>query len=69
MQTVRRIRRAASPSGGNEVFADGSAQWRKFDSWYRYSYWTGAYGQTYVYWSQDSTDFEPALVTALPGLK
>jgi prepilin-type N-terminal cleavage/methylation domain-containing protein len=58
-----------SPSGGNEVFADGSAQWRKFDSWYRYSYWTGAYGQTYVYWSQDSTDFEPALVTALPGLK
>jgi prepilin-type N-terminal cleavage/methylation domain-containing protein len=58
-----------NPAGGNEAFADGSGQWRKFDSWYRFTYWSGEYGQTYVYWSQESTDFDPALVTALPQLK
>lgn len=57
------------PAGGDEVFADGSAQWRKFDSWYRFTYWNGEYGQTFVYWSQDNTDFEPALMNALSSLK
>jgi prepilin-type N-terminal cleavage/methylation domain-containing protein len=38
-------------------------------SWYRFTYWNGAYGQTFVYWSQDSSDFEPALVNALPNLQ
>jgi hypothetical protein len=61
--------KSGSPAGGNEVFADGSAQWRKFDSWYRFTYWNGAYGQTFVYWSQDSTDFEPNLKNALPNLR
>jgi hypothetical protein len=56
-------------AGGNEVFVDGSAQWRNFDTWYRFTYWTGAYGQTFVYWSQDPTDFEPNLRAALPSLK
>lgn len=58
-----------NPAGGNEVFVDGSAQWRKFDSWRRFTYWSGSYGQTSVYWSQDPTDFDPTLVTALPNLK
>ena len=62
-------KKGALPSGGSELFADGSASWRSFDSWYRFTYWAGAYGQTFVYWSQDSADFEPALVSALPGLK
>jgi prepilin-type N-terminal cleavage/methylation domain-containing protein len=62
-------KKGASAAGGNEVFADGSAQWRSFDSWYRFTYWQGQYGQTFVYWSQDSTDFEPGLATALPNLK
>jgi prepilin-type N-terminal cleavage/methylation domain-containing protein len=57
------------PQGGNEVFADGSAAWRSFDSWYRYTYWAGAYGQTFVYWAQESMDFDPALISALPSLK
>ena len=58
-----------TPAGGNEVFADGSAGWRNFDSWYRFTYWNGAYGQTFVYWSQDPTDFDPALKIRLPALK
>jgi type II secretory pathway pseudopilin PulG len=58
-----------NPAGGNEVFADGSAQWRKFNSWYHFTFWAGAYGQTFVYWSQDQTDFDPALITLLPSLK
>ena len=58
------------PAGGNEVFADGSAAWVKFDnSWRRFDYWTGAYGLTYVYWSQKTIDFEPALMAALPALQ
>lgn len=57
------------PAGGNEVFADGSAEWRKFDSWFRFTYWNGEYGQTFVYWSQEPTDFDPALMAALPNLK
>ncbi len=57
------------PAGGNEVFADGSGQWRNFDSWYRFSRRSGAYGQTDSYWSQESTDFEANLKAAMPGLK
>jgi prepilin-type N-terminal cleavage/methylation domain-containing protein len=62
-------KKAGSAAGGNEVFADGSAQWRSFDSWYRFTYWNGSYGQTFVYWSQDGTDFQPGLVAVLPNLK
>jgi prepilin-type N-terminal cleavage/methylation domain-containing protein len=57
------------PSGGNQVFADGSAEWRKFNTMYRLAGWPGAYGATYVYFSQNQTDFEPALIAALPALK
>ena len=62
-------RKGNAPAGGNEVFADGSGQWRKFDSWYRFSTRAGAFGQTHTYWSQDSSDFAPALLNALPNLK
>lgn len=58
-----------TPAGGNEVFADGSATWRKFDSWYRFTYWNGAFGQTFVYWSQDPIDFDEALKNRLPQLR
>ena len=59
-----------SPAGGNEVFADGSGSWRKWDStWYRFAHWAGAYGDSEVYWSQEPADFESALLTALPGLQ
>jgi len=58
-----------TPAGGNEVYADGSAQWRPINSWFRYSYWDGAYGQTFVYWSQDDNDFGPALMSIQSKLK
>lgn len=51
-------KKGPAPAGGNEVFVDGSAQWRNFDSWYHFTSWAGAFGQTYVYWSQDSGDFD-----------
>ncbi len=62
-----------NPVGGNEVFTDGSAKWIKWDSssatpWRRYSYWAGAYGQTYVFWYQDSVDFDPNMMPYLPTL-
>jgi len=57
------------PAGGNQVYADGSAGWKTFESWRRFTSWAGAYGQTYVYWSQDSSDFEPALLNVLPALR
>jgi Tfp pilus assembly major pilin PilA len=62
-------KKGKDPAGGNEVFADGSATWRKFDSWYRFSQRSGAFGLTFTYWSQDPTDFEPGLIAALPNLK
>ena len=62
-------KKGQNPAGGNELFADGSAGWRSFDKWYRFTYWNGAYGQTFVYWSQDSTDFDTPLLNALPTLK
>lgn len=58
-----------APAGGNQVFADGSAEWRKFNNMYRFTGWAGAYGNTYVYFSQDQSDFEPNIIAALPGLK
>jgi len=62
-------RSGPDPAGGNQVFADGSAEWRKFSTMYRFSSRAGAYGQTYSYWSQDSTDFEQGLINVLPALK
>ena len=56
-------------AGGNEVFADGSARWCKFATMYRFNNYAGAIGSVDQYWYQDSTDFEPALVNALPNLK
>ncbi|MCS7337657.1 MAG: prepilin-type N-terminal cleavage/methylation domain-containing protein [Verrucomicrobiae bacterium] len=61
--------KGANPAGGNQVYADGSAGWRKFDSWYRFHYWAGAFGQTFVYWSQDPIDFDESLKSRLPQLK
>ena len=62
-------KKGGNPAGGNEVFADGSAGWRNFDSWCRFTYWNGAYGKAYVYWSQDSADFEAILKLRLSALK
>jgi prepilin-type N-terminal cleavage/methylation domain-containing protein len=59
----------ANPAGGNEVFADGSAKWCKFADMYRFNSYIGAIGTIDAYWSQDTSDFDAALITALPSLK
>jgi prepilin-type N-terminal cleavage/methylation domain-containing protein len=57
-------------SGAQELFADGHVEWRGVNKYtfYHFTSWAGAYGQTYVYWSQDSNDFDNQLNALLPGL-
>ncbi len=57
------------PAGGNQIYADGSASWVKFDSWRRLQTRDGRFPTTQTYWSQDPSDFESALVIRLPSLK
>lgn len=63
-------KKAKKCTGAQELFADGSAAWRGVNryAFYHFTSWAGAYGQTYVYWSQDSTDFDTQLTALLPGL-
>lgn len=50
------------PDGGNEVFADGSARWCKFETMSHFDNWASALGpNAYVYWYQDPSDFSPTL--------
>ncbi len=55
---------AGKPAGGNEVFCDGSAQWCQWESMSEFSDW----GNSYLFWYQDSTDFEQSLLDALPQI-
>jgi prepilin-type N-terminal cleavage/methylation domain-containing protein len=63
-------KKAKKAAGANEVFIDGSAAWRGVNkySFYHFQSWAGYFGTTYVYWSQDSTDFDNQLNALLPGL-
>ena len=54
------------PQGGNELFADGSAHWCKFETMSFFTTWNTA-DRCYFFY-QDTTDFEPALINALPNL-
>jgi len=58
-----------NPAGGNEVFADGSANWCKFADMYKFNSYPGAIGQIDAYWYQEASDFDAALLGALPSLK
>jgi len=55
-----------TPAGGNEVFADGSAKWYKYQAMYEFHDWD-AYGRL-CFWYQDPADFEQNLLTALPNM-
>ncbi len=57
------------PAGGNEVFADGSAQWIKFEKMYHLNNYPGALGSTDLWWYQDATDFSAALQSQLTTLQ
>ncbi len=55
------------PEGGNQLFADASASWCKFDSMYFFTTWST--GSRFNFHYQDTGDFEPALLAALPSLR
>jgi len=60
--------RLEAPPGGNELFADGSAQWIKFEQMYFLTTWKGALDSRQAFFYQDTSDFDPALVSELPEL-
>ncbi len=60
----------STSAGGNECFADGSASWSNFNAMYHFTTWNGALSSdVYVYWYQDSEDFNSTLMALLPALK
>jgi prepilin-type N-terminal cleavage/methylation domain-containing protein len=50
------------PAGGNEVFADGSAKWEKWQTMYCFSTWGN--GKNF-FWYQDSADFNTTFMSKL----
>jgi prepilin-type N-terminal cleavage/methylation domain-containing protein len=59
-----------NPAGGNQVFADGSANWCKFNDMYRFNSYISAIGNPLEsYWYQDTQDFDIAFIARLPSLK
>ena len=61
--------KSGNPAGGNEVFADGSANWCQFQTMYRFNNYASAIGSLDAYWYQSTQDFEPALLAQLPNYK
>jgi hypothetical protein len=55
------------PEGGEQVFADGSVRWCKFETMSFFTTWDT--GVRFYFFYQDPSDFEPALLAALPALK
>lgn len=62
----RGIRRV--PTGGNEVFVDGSVLWIAFGRMHYLTTWQPDFRERACFFYQDPADFDPALVKALPGL-
>jgi prepilin-type N-terminal cleavage/methylation domain-containing protein len=56
------------PQGGNQVFADGSARWIKFEKMYYLHSWTGDASRM-CYFYQEESDFDPGLRAQLGNLK
>lgn len=55
-------------AGGNEVFADGSATWCRWQTMHKFNTYAGEPGQINIYWYQDSRDFSPTLDNLLKNL-
>ena len=61
-----RTMRGKLPAGGNEVFADGSALWVRYDQMYLLHQYTGGSGLRQFFWWQDDLSNIPS--AALAGL-
>lgn len=60
----------SAPAGGNEVFVDGSARWYNFAEMFHNSTWASALGPAaYVYWYQDTTDYDATMMALLTKMK
>jgi hypothetical protein len=55
------------PEGGNQVFADGSARWCKFETMHFFTTWNIDARAAFFY--QDKTDFEDVLMQKLPSIR
>jgi len=53
------------PAGGNEVFANGSGRWIKWETMYQFHTWRT---DRNCFWYQDRTDFEQNLINTLPSV-
>jgi len=51
------VTKNGNSAGGNEVFADGSARWCKFETMYKLNNYASAIGSLDSYWYQDTSDF------------
>jgi prepilin-type N-terminal cleavage/methylation domain-containing protein len=51
------------PTGGNNLYCDGSVQWIKFARMYSYTTWASS---RFGFWYQDSSDFDATLLYWLP---
>ena len=60
--------RSLVPLGGNEVFADGSARWVKFETMSYLTTWQPNFTARECFFFQDPTDFDPELQKAMPSL-
>jgi prepilin-type N-terminal cleavage/methylation domain-containing protein len=56
------------PVGGNQLFADGSTRWIPFADMHYLTTWQPNFGERQCFFYQDPSDFDPALVRALPEL-
>lgn len=61
--------KGGNAAGGNESFADGSANWCQFKTMYKFNSYAGAIGQVDSYWHQDSSDFDAQSLALLPSLQ
>jgi prepilin-type N-terminal cleavage/methylation domain-containing protein len=58
-----------NPDGGNEVFADGSARWCKFEGMHRFVSYGGGIGKIDFYWFQEPTDFDTSFIKVLQNFE
>jgi prepilin-type N-terminal cleavage/methylation domain-containing protein len=50
--------KGGAPDGGNQIFADGSGRWCKFETMFKLNNYASAIGSLDSYWFQESSDFD-----------